>query len=443
MTTTQVPAHQELARELQDRISGDVRFDQYSRLFYSTDASLYEMEPVGVVLPRDEEDVISAIKMAGEHGVPLLPRGGGTSLAGQTVNHALVMDFSKYMSDLVELNVEEHWAWVQPGIIQNRLRTLVAPHGLNFGPDPATSNRGTIGGAIGNNSCGSHSVVYGKTLDHVMELEVVLADGTFTTLKSLTPDQLEVKLSLPGLEGDIYRGAFRIAREQRDEIDRRFPKISRRVSGYNLDEVLRDPANLARLAVGSEGTLLTVTRAKMNLVTRPKNTALAVLHFHDLIESMSATVELLKEPVTAIELMDKTIVEQGRIHPGFARRLAFVEGDPAALLVVEVAGESPRRPRARSGASWTGPGGPASATTPSPSPTRRSRPTSGPCERTAWASSPACGGSASPSPSSRTPPWRRRSSPSTSVASKSSCGRTAPPPPTTATPAWAASTSAP
>ena len=340
MTSTQSGPHIELARELREHLSGEVRFDTYSRRLYSTDASMYEMEPVGVVAPRDEEDVMAAVRLAGQAGVSLLPRGGGTSLAGQTVNHGLVMDFSKYMSDLVELNTEEHWAWVQPGIVQNRLRSLVAPHGLNFGPDPATSNRGTIGGAIGNNSCGSHSVVYGKTLDHVMELEVVLADGTFTTLKPLSPEELEAKLSLPGLEGDIYRGTFRIAREQREEIDRRFPKIARRVSGYNLDEVLRDPANLGRLAVGSEGTLLTVTRAKVNLVSRPKTTALAVLHFHDLVEAMSATVELLKEPVTAIELMDKTIVDQGRSHAGFARRLAFVEGNPAALLVVEVAGES-------------------------------------------------------------------------------------------------------
>ena len=162
----------DLTNQLRETIKGEILFDSYSRHMYGTDASMYEMEPVGIVLPKDEQDVVTAVNSAREAGVPLLPRGGGTSLAGQTVNHGLVMDFSKYMAAMAELNTEEHWAWVQPGIVQNHLRSLVAPHGLNFGPDPATSNRGTIGGAIGNNSCGSHSVVYGKTLDHVMELEV-------------------------------------------------------------------------------------------------------------------------------------------------------------------------------------------------------------------------------------------------------------------------------
>ena len=330
----------DLTNQLGETIKGEILFDPYSRHMYGTDASMYEMEPVGVVVPKDEQDVITAVNSSREAGVPLLPRGGGTSLAGQTVNHGLVMDFSKYMAEMTELNPEEHWAWVQPGIVQNNLRRQVAPYGLNFGPDPATSNRGTIGGAIGNNSCGAHSVVYGKTLDHVMELEVVLADGSFTTLKPLSPQELEAKFAISSLEGEIYRKAFQIAQRNKDEIDQRFPKISRRVSGYNLDEVLKTPPNLSRLAVGSEGTLLTVTRAKVNLVTRPKFTGLVVLHFADLIQAMSATVDLLKEPVTAIELMDSTIVEQGRGHPGFSRRLYFVNGSPAALLVVEVAGQT-------------------------------------------------------------------------------------------------------
>lgn len=335
-----VQDEKDLVAQLTERINGEILFDSYSRHMYGTDASMYEMEPMGIVIPKDEQDVVTAVNSAREAGIPLLPRGGGTSLAGQTVNHGLVMDFSKYMARLMELNTEEHWAWVQPGIVQNTLRSMVAPHGLNFGPDPATSNRGTIGGAIGNNSCGSHSVVYGKTLDHVMELEVVLADGSFTTLKPLSAQELEGKFAIPGLEGDIYRKVFQIAQRNKEEIDRRFPRIARRVSGYNLDEVLKQPPNLSRLAVGSEGTLLTVTRAKVNLVTRPKATGLVVLHFADLIEAMSATVELLKEPVTAIELMDRTIVEQGRGHPGFSRRLYFVKGSPAALLVVEVAGQT-------------------------------------------------------------------------------------------------------
>ena len=337
-----VQTHRDLARELERAVRGEVRFDGYSRALYNSDASIYQMEPVGVVFPRDAEDVSAAIRLAAQYGVPILPRGGGTSLAGQGTNHAVVLDFSKHMNRLEELNAEEGWARVGPGIVLDQLSHLAAPHGLRFAPDPASSNRGTVGGAIGNNSCGSHSIVYGKTLDHVLELETLLADGTLTTLRALTPQGLEEKLAMPGLEGEVYRGALRIAQEQQAEVERRYPKILRRVSGYNLDQVLPGPVNLARLAVGSEGTLLTVTAAKVSLVRRPKATALAVLHFHSLIEAMEATVELLNEPVTAIELMDSAIVQGGRAHSTISRRLGFVQGDPQALLLVEVAGESPQ-----------------------------------------------------------------------------------------------------
>ena len=342
-----VQTHRDLARELERAVRGEVRFDGYSRALYNSDASIYQMEPLGVVFPRDAEDVSAAVKLAAQYGAPILPRGGGTSLAGQGTNRAMVLDFSKYMNRLEELNAEEGWARVGPGIVLDQLSHLAAPHGLRFAPDPASSNRGTVGGAIGNNSCGSHSIVYGKTMDHVLELEALLADGTPTTLRALTPQGLEEKLAMPGLEGEVYRGALRIAQEQQAEVERRYPKILRRVSGYNLDQVQPGPVNLARLAVGSEGTLLTVTSAKVSLVRRPKSTALAVLHFHSLFEAMEATVELLKEPVTAIELMDSAIVRGGRAHSAISRRMGFVQGEPEALLLAEVAGESPQEASAK------------------------------------------------------------------------------------------------
>jgi FAD/FMN-containing dehydrogenase/Fe-S oxidoreductase len=340
-------SHVDLGRELALSVKGDVHFDGQSRAMYNSDASIYSMDPVGVVAPKDAEDVSIVLRLAAQYGIPILPRGGGTSLAGQGTNHAVILDFTKYMNRLVELNAAETWAQVEPGIVLDQLSYLAGPEGLRFGPDPASSNRGTVGGAIGNNSCGSHSIVYGKTLDHVLELEVLLSDGTLTTLRALTPQGLEEKLSLPGLEGEVYRGALRIAQEQQEEIERRYPKILRRVSGYNLDQILSGPVNLARLAVGSEGTLLTVTKAKVSLVPRPKATALAVLHFHSLFEAMEATVELLKEPVTAIELMDKAIVQGGRAHRTISRRMGFVEGDPEALLIAEVAGETSQEASAK------------------------------------------------------------------------------------------------
>ena len=340
-TRTMVRENAELEAELRKRLRGEVRFDRMTRALYATDASIYQMDPVGVVFPMDVEDVVNTVTFSAAHGVPVLPRGGGTGLAGQTVNHAIVMDFSRHMNRLIEMNPEEGWAWVEPGIVLDQLTALGAPHGLKFAPDPSTTNRGNIGGAIGNNSCGARSVVHGKTLDHVLELEVVLADGTVTTFRELTPQELEAKLALQTLEGHIYREARRIAQEQAEEIDRRYPKIQRRVSGYNLDEVLRDPMNMAKVVVGSEGTLVTFTRARVRMTPRPGAAALAVVHFHTILESFEATVALLDSGASAIEQMDSTIVRQGRAHPGLAPRMSFVEGDPAAMLLVEASGDTP------------------------------------------------------------------------------------------------------
>ena len=340
-TRQMVRENTELEAELRRRLRGEVRFDRMTRAIYATDASIYQMDPIGVVFPMDVEDVVNTVTFAGSQGVPVLPRGGGTGLAGQTVNHAIVMDFSRHMNQLIEMNPEEGWAWVQPGIVLDQLSALGAPHGLKFAPDPSTTNRGNIGGAIGNNSCGARSIVYGKTLDHVLELEVVLADGTVTTFQELTPEQLEAKLALQTLEGHIYREARRIAQEQAEEIDRRYPKIQRRVSGYNLDEVLRDPMNMAKVVVGSEGTLVTFTRAKVRMAPRPKAAALAVVHFNTILESFEATVALLDSGASAIEQMDNTIVRQGRLHPGLSPRMAFVQGDPASMLIVEASGDTP------------------------------------------------------------------------------------------------------
>ncbi len=270
---------QDIADELRRRVEGEVRFDPHSRLLYSTDASIYQMEPVGVVIPRNNADVQAVVDFAAREGIPVLPRSGGTSLAGQTVNHAIVLDFSKYLNNVLEVNAEEQWARVQPGIILDQLTRQMGPHGLQYAPDPTTANRACVGGGIGNNTCGAHSVIYGKTLDHIQELDVVLSDGSTAHFGELTPQELESRLSARGLEGDIYRGVLRIAREQKDEIDRTYAKIQRRVSGYNLDEFILDdlgrggPVNLARMVVGSEGTLCVVTEAKVNLVPRPTMTS--------------------------------------------------------------------------------------------------------------------------------------------------------------------------
>jgi len=341
MNSKQSGDYREIESELERRVEGEVRFDRTSRLLYSTDASMYEIEPIGVVLPRHKGDVQAVIEVANRFGAPVLPRGGGTSLAGQTVGHAIVLDFSKYMNRVLEVNPEELWCRVEPGLVQDELNAHVRPMGLLFGPDTSTSNRATIGGMIGNNSAGAHSLVYGKTLDHVLELTVTLSDGSEVVFQDLSSEELSTKIRKNDLEGQICREMLVLADKHRDEIVARYPKILRRVSGYNLDEFVKEqPFNLSRLVVGSEGTLACVVEAKMRLVPRPRWTALDVIHFHDDQEALEATQAILQTAPYALESTDKMILDLARGNIQQSRRLGFVQGNPSSLLMVEYAGET-------------------------------------------------------------------------------------------------------
>src|SRR5213594_159817 len=359
----------DLEHELGKSIAGDVRFDAGSRLLYSTDASMYQMEPVGVVIPRDADDVQAAIEIAGRHRVAVLPRGGGTSLTGQTVNKALVLDFSRHMDRVLEVNAEALWARVQPGLVQDNLNDQVRSLGLQFGPDTSTSNRATLGGMLGNNSGGSHSIAYGLTVDHVVEVTALLADGTRVVFGDVTPEELARRGRLPGLEGQIYREVGRIRDAYADEIRARYPHHWRRVAGYNLNElvgvgikpgsvaggggVASDPRgsarglSMARLIVGSEGTLLTLVEAKVRLVRRPRTTALDVIHYRDLQEALESSQSILETGPYAVELTDKMILDLARENIEQSQRMGFVQGDPAAILIVEYAGESDAEVRAK------------------------------------------------------------------------------------------------
>ena len=333
--------YRDVAAELKRRVEGDIYFDRYSRLLYSTDASIYQIEPIGVVVPRHKGDVQAVVELANKFSVPVLPRGGGTSLAGQTVGHALVLDFSKYMQNVLEVNQEELWCRVQPGLVQDELNAYVRSMGLQFGPDTSTSNRATIGGMIGNNSAGAHSLTYGKTLDHVIELTVLLSDGSEVVLKELSSDALEGKSQADSLEGRVHREVARLAQEHRNEILARYPKIMRRVSGYNLDEFIKpQPFNLSRILVGSEGTLGMVVEAKMRLVPKPKWTALDVIHFDDDLEALRASQAILETAPYALESTDKMILNLARGNIVQSQRLGFVQGNPSSLLMVEYAGDT-------------------------------------------------------------------------------------------------------
>ena len=332
---------EELAAELRPRMSGDVRVDRHTRLLYATDASIYQMEPVAVALPRSVDDVAQVMRVAGRHGLPVLPRGGGTSLAGSTVNHAIVVDFSKHMNRVLEVQPEERWALVQPGLVVNHLNRAVAQFGLQYPIDPTTSNRATIGGGIGANSCGAHSVLYRKTLDHVLGMDVVLSDGSQARLGPAAGQEMARKMGMDSLEGRLYREVRRLAATYREEVERRFPKVMRRVSGYNLDEFAEDGSmDLTRMIVGSEGTLAMVAEARVDLVPVPKRKGLAAVHFHDLIEAMEATNAVLEHGPSAVELIDRTVIERCRQALGFRHLLSFVEGAPDCLLFVEFYGET-------------------------------------------------------------------------------------------------------
>ncbi len=331
----------DLEHELRRAVEGEVRFDPYSRLLYSTDASMYQVEPIGVVIPRHAGDVQAAIEVAGRHDAALLPRGGGTSLTGQTVNRAVVLDFSRHMNRVLEVNEEELWARVEPGLVQDELNHHVRPVGLLFGPDTSTSSRATLGGMLGNNSGGAHSIAYGLTIEHVIEVTGCLADGSRIVLGEVSPAAFEAKMRLTSLEGQVYREVARIREQYAEDIRRGYPRHWRRACGYSLDELVKDrPLNMARLVVGSEGTLLTIVEAKMRLVRRPRHTALDVIHYHDIQEALESSQTILETGPYAVELTDKMILDLARGNIEQSKRMGFVEGDPAAILIVEYAGES-------------------------------------------------------------------------------------------------------
>ncbi len=283
-----------LANSLKRHIAGEVICDDYHRALYSTDASLYQIQPLVVVVPKSREDVAACVAIAAEHHVPLVARGSGTSLSGQSIGAGIVVDFSKYLNRIVDLDAAARTARVEPGVVLDQLNRAAAPHRLQFGPDVATSNRANIGGMIGNNSAGSHSIRDGKMVDNVLELSVLAADATPATLRPLTAEQLKAEQARGDRWAEIYRAVARIVAAEHEEIIARFPPVLRRVSGYNLDEFVpqcrdrlpvppnvalnrRSEAqkfpganfNLAKLIVGAEGTLACVTEAVVHLVPLP------------------------------------------------------------------------------------------------------------------------------------------------------------------------------
>ncbi|MFA5803300.1 MAG: FAD-linked oxidase C-terminal domain-containing protein [Melioribacteraceae bacterium] len=339
--------------KLREKFEGDVLLDELSKIIYATDASVYREKPQAVVLPKTKEDIKQIVRFALENNISIIPRAAGTSLAGQVVGNGVVVDISKFMTNILEVNLKEKWAKVQPGVVLDELNIHLKKYGLFFGPETATSNRCNLGGMFGNNSCGAHSILYGSTRDHVLEANVILSDGSEVCFKSMKKEEFINKCNGTSLENKIYKKLNEILSDpqNQEEIINEYPsqEINRRNNGYAIDQLLKCNAfgmgdedfNVCKLLAGSEGTLAFTTEIKLNLLPLPpKNVGVIPVHMNSLEESFKANLIALKYKPGAVELVDGKILECTKVNIEQSKNRSFIKGDPAALLVVEFARET-------------------------------------------------------------------------------------------------------
>ncbi len=338
---------------LASEIKGDLFYDKSWCLMYATDASVYREVPSGVCRPADTRDMKKVLAFCREHKLPIIPRTAGTSLAGQVVGHGLVVDFSRYMNQILEFNPEENWIRVQPGVILDELNAFLKPHGLFFGPETSTSNRCMIGGMVANNACGAHSLVYGSTRDHTLEIEALLTDGSEVVFKNLDNTAFRGKCIGNRLENQLYRQIFELlsGSQNQEEIIREYPdpRLHRRNTGYALDLLLDSAVfsetsskfNFCKMLAGSEGSLAMFTGIKLNLVPLPPpETALVCVHLHSIEEALQANLIALKHGPVAVELIDKVVLDCTKTNIHQRKNRFFIKGEPGAILVVEFAFET-------------------------------------------------------------------------------------------------------
>ncbi len=354
--------------QLSAAIRGQVSFDPVIRGIHATDASHYQQTPRCVVVPLDEADAVAALQVAHEHRVPVTPRGAATALSGQTFGPGMVLDISKHLNAILEIHedtddagrVTGGWARVQPGVVRDHLNQQLRARGLQFAPDPATSSRATVGGMIGNNSSGTRSIVYGKTIDHLISARFALPDGTVIDGVNHDEAAWQQKAEGDGRQAELCRGVAEVIEQHRAQIFERYPKVMRRVSGYNLDAFVdgagytgpigdydghhgpdrKRPWNLADLVCGSEGTLGLLLEATVRLVPLPAATAVCVVHFDDDLASLAAVPTILEYHPSAVELVDRSVLREARVNPATRHMATFLEGDPAAVLMCEFFGDT-------------------------------------------------------------------------------------------------------
>jgi len=319
--------HLMLQKDLEDYTSAELRFDAVSKVAYSVDASIYQVEPLGIVIPKTKRDIIAAVKIANQHNVPVIARGAATGITGGCIGHGLIIDTSKYLNKILEVNYDEEYVICEPGVVQDRLNEVLSSQGYRLGPDTSTGNRATIGGMLANNAAGARSLLYGTMADHVEAVELVLATGEVVFFSSHDQKTLTEKT--------IYDQIIRTLNTYAEEIIAKFPKIPRRVSGYNLDRLLESPLNISKLIVGSEGTLGIATEIRLKIVKMPKITGLCVVHFQEMTEAMQAIENMLSYSPLALEMIDDKIINMGRLSPTIHNKLEWIQGNPKVVFVAE------------------------------------------------------------------------------------------------------------
>ena len=329
-----------ISKEVQNLVKGKVLFDDFSRGRYSTDSSLYQITPVGAVLPKDQEDVLNLMEYSQKNSIPLLARGGGSSQCGQTVGESIVLDYSKHQNQILELNVNEKYAWVQPGIVLDTLNAYLKPYGLWYPVDVSTSSRATIGGMTGNNSCGSRSLYYGNMVNNVLAVEAILDDGTIHTFEDIDKNYLQTTND-QGRQFQIIKKFLELREEVKDDIDQYWPQTQRRVGGYNIDLIKPEGFNTSNILVGSEGTLSLFNKIKLKLWPIPKQKVLGVCYFESFSQAMELTKEMVKLKPTTVELLDNNLIGLAKQIPIYAESIKkYIVGNPEAVLMVEFIDEN-------------------------------------------------------------------------------------------------------
>ena len=326
---------EKIAKEIQGRVRGTVLFDDFSRGRYSTDSSLYQITPVGVVVPKDTNDVLELMNYSQKNNIPLLARGGGSSQCGQTVGDCIVLDYSKHQNKILDLNVAEKTVWVEPGIVLDQLNAHLKQYGLWFPVDVSTSSRATIGGMTANNSCGSRSLYYGNMVNNVLAVEAILDDGTIHTFDDIDKNYLEITNN-HNRKYEIIKKFLEVKERTKEEINLHFPITQRRVGGYNIDLINANGFNTSNILVGSEGTLSLFNKVKLKLWEIPKQKVLGVCFFKSFSEAMTIVKEMVKLQPTTVELLDKNLIDLAKAIPLYAGEInKYIKGDPEAVLMVE------------------------------------------------------------------------------------------------------------